>query len=418
MVAIKKTETRRAVKSLSDDDYSSPNISALNTRVLTLENAKTAKTIIVGTSQEIADGNATHTIENFVAALVNGDQVLILNGTHTLTRNEDITETDVLVEVESSESILDMASFTLTLSGLRSQFRGRVTNTTTGSLIGSAQGVLFDITGADYTAFNLSGGARGKIVGSQTVEVLSGSGTWIKPDDVRAVSVTLVSGGAGGGGAAGADSLVTSGSGGGGTGGRELTTFLPVSGDVSYNVGAGGAGGAGGGTNTNGVPGGTGTATNFGSIHVPTVLVMTSSHGKSNSNGGGAGQGGDGGDISGLSTSANKGGNGRSGASTGPGATGGAGTGSKFTGADGAAGGAGGTPSVGAEGGSAGTNLCEPGGGGGGGDADDVGAQTGQDGANATAFGAGGGGGGGAGTPNATGGAGGNGFAGTIILMY
>lgn len=58
--------------------------------------------------------------------------------------------------------------------------------------------MLFEIIGGDYTTFSLSGGARGKILGSFTVEVLSGSGTWTKPDDVDMVLVTVCGGGGGG----------------------------------------------------------------------------------------------------------------------------------------------------------------------------------------------------------------------------
>jgi len=80
-------------------------------------------------------------------------------------------------------------------------------------------------------------------------EELTASGTWTKPADVEYVFIECVGGGGGGGGVGS-----NPGGGGGGASGEHKRDLIPVSGDVSYTIGAGGAG-----STTNGSDGSTTT---------------------------------------------------------------------------------------------------------------------------------------------------------------
>ncbi len=213
--------------------------------------------IIVGTTAQVTSKDATHDMSDWAAAVVAGDHVHFKRGlTHTLEQNEDISVADVKITA-GPDAILAFSTFTLTLSGARSKIVGgvQISGAGAGDLIGSADGILLEITGADYTVFALSNGARGKVFGAQTIEVLSGSGTWTKPGDIEAIHITLCAGGGGGGA-----SQASNGRGGGGGGGGGYVSFsLLVSANKSYNVGTGGAG-----ATATGADGADGADTTFG----------------------------------------------------------------------------------------------------------------------------------------------------------
>ena len=412
--------------------------------------------IIVGTSGQITSKIATHTVSDFVARIVvlgNRTTVLVLDGINTLVRNEDISETDISIVGESTEAILAFSTFTFTMSGVRSSMNIRTSGAGDGDIIGSAQGILFEITGADYTVFALSGGARGKVLGSQTVEVLSGSGTWTKPDDVAIVYVTLAGGGSGGGGGAGGGGGRGGGGGGGGGTGVVFSNLMPITGDIAYTCGVAGNGGSGGAIDTDGTDGSIGGDTNFG-VYIAEGGAGFSFGDKGLASSGG-GNGGRGGDVTvpsfpdagGGSGGGSGGGGGAAGEDlntdvwyhSGLGGGGGGGAGQGFDGGAGGNGGVstfagGGDPPTrsggiggiaginpaASGGGGIGTTYCAGGGGGGGGwNAISVTAAPGGDGVDATVPGSGGGGGGGGSEGNdAAGGDGGDGANGVVILIY
>jgi len=101
---------------------------------------------------------------------------------------------------------------------------------------------------------NGSGGAtfsNVSVSGTQVLEQLTGTGTWIRPSGVNFIDVTILGSGGGGGGGglaykhSGSESMAAGG--GGGASGRFYTAFniyVGSSTSFSYSVGAGGTGGA------------------------------------------------------------------------------------------------------------------------------------------------------------------------------
>lgn len=347
--------------------------------------------IVVGSSGQVSSGAATHDVSDFVAAISNGDRVFFLDGTHTLGTNENVTESDVEISSESIEAILAFSTRSFTLSGVRSSLNMRTSGAGAGDMIGSAQGVLFEITGANHTAFTLTNGAGGKVLGAQTVEVLSGSGTWTKPDDVSIIHITMCGGGGGGGGGS---TTSTNGGGGGGGGGGYFSGHIPVTTNIDYVVGAGGTGGT---VNNNGNDGVTST---FGSGDSQREAHW-GDRGRAPTNS----KGGDGFGIFVRDPTTGSGGTpglrngGAAGGGT-PGASGGRGASSMF-----------------ADGGLSGSGLSEGGGGGGGGSSLGRGGAGGADDSSGLPGFEGGGGGGGT-TGVSVNSEGGNGGNGTIIISY
>ena len=123
--------------------------------------------IVVGSAAQVTAKEATHTVATFVAAISAGDTVVFLRDqTHTLVRNEDITEVDVTLLGEDSTAVLAFSGFTFTMSGVRARIKDglQLSGTVTGSLILSAAGSNALVTGAATSAFVLSGGAIGKLL--------------------------------------------------------------------------------------------------------------------------------------------------------------------------------------------------------------------------------------------------------------
>ena len=75
--------------------------------------------IIIGTSGQVTDGDATHTIADFNASgiIQDGFRILVKSGTHVLTQNEDILPNNIIIEKEDQNAIISFSSFTLTFSG-------------------------------------------------------------------------------------------------------------------------------------------------------------------------------------------------------------------------------------------------------------------------------------------------------------
>ncbi len=135
--------------------------------------------IVVGDTAQVARGEATHTADNFVAALVNGSAVLILNGTHTLVRAEDVTENDILIEGESPEAVLAFSTFTLTMSGASFYATLNTSGAGTGDIILSGSGGVWISMGDEaLTTFNISNnniviapGSAGGVKGAKNIPI-------------------------------------------------------------------------------------------------------------------------------------------------------------------------------------------------------------------------------------------------------
>lgn len=74
--------------------------------------------IVVGSSQQVADDVATHTVSDFVAAISNGDKILILDGTHTLVRNEEEAAAEEEVMVGMEDPVKTVAALSSTEGGI------------------------------------------------------------------------------------------------------------------------------------------------------------------------------------------------------------------------------------------------------------------------------------------------------------
>jgi len=84
--------------------------------------------IIVGTQVQVDNilNPATHTISDFIAAITNQSRILILSGTHALAQDEVITETGVVLEKEDQSAIIQLGSFTFTVSGDENELNFRM----------------------------------------------------------------------------------------------------------------------------------------------------------------------------------------------------------------------------------------------------------------------------------------------------
>ena len=124
--------------------------------------------IVVGTSADITNELATHTVSDFVAAISNGDKIYFRSGTHSIVRNEDITEDDVKLYFDP-EAILDQgtAGQTLTFSGTRIQVHdGRFTGFTGSGdeIIISGTNCYFVVIQGSIDTFLIDSGATGSMI--------------------------------------------------------------------------------------------------------------------------------------------------------------------------------------------------------------------------------------------------------------
>ncbi len=116
--------------------------------------------IVVGSAGEVTSGDADNTVGDFVVAIANGDTVRFLAGTHALTRNEDITETDVTLLFESDAILDDGTNRTFTVSGARARIGpGRFTGFTFGDIILSGAGSILIGIDLDMRIVAASNGA-------------------------------------------------------------------------------------------------------------------------------------------------------------------------------------------------------------------------------------------------------------------
>jgi hypothetical protein len=109
------------VRDNPDTEVTGPNLNALKARIDVV--FALGFDIIVGTQLQVDTGQATHTMNNFIAAFQNNSRVLILSGTHALVQNEDVTQSGALIQMEDRSALLAMSSFTFTVSGNENQIK-------------------------------------------------------------------------------------------------------------------------------------------------------------------------------------------------------------------------------------------------------------------------------------------------------
>lgn len=114
--------------------------------------------IVVGTTAQVTAKEATHEIDDFVAAVVNGDTIVLLGGqTHALAQNEAITENNLRIILEPTAILDDGASRTLTLSGSNiSVIGGSFTGFGTDAIILSGNGYV-NCGGLTDSSVNVTG---------------------------------------------------------------------------------------------------------------------------------------------------------------------------------------------------------------------------------------------------------------------
>ncbi len=130
--------------------------------------------IVVGSATQVTNLEATHVIADLDDTLVTtGTKILILSGTHTLAANLSLSNDDVSVISESSLSIIDVATFTFSLSGLRTKSKVRVINAGAGDIIVSGSGS--EIVGIDMeiSEFNTSAGVTAETIGSNAAKIMN-----------------------------------------------------------------------------------------------------------------------------------------------------------------------------------------------------------------------------------------------------
>jgi len=126
--------------------------------------------IVVGTSTQVTNNEATHVIGDLDNTLVvAGSRVLFLEGTHTLTANLALSNADLTLEGENPETIIDVSTFQILLTGARQQLKARVTNAGANDIQLSGAGSHFDGINVDIASVQVTAGATARTSG-----VLSG----------------------------------------------------------------------------------------------------------------------------------------------------------------------------------------------------------------------------------------------------
>ena len=123
--------------------------------------------IVIGSAAQVTNNEATHEIDDLDDALaVAGSRVLILDGTHALTGNLNLSNVDLKITSESPLAILDVATFTATFSGARNDIKLRVTNSGTDDIIVSGAGSMFEGIDVPIDNVAVSNGANARTSGA------------------------------------------------------------------------------------------------------------------------------------------------------------------------------------------------------------------------------------------------------------
>jgi len=97
--------------------------------------------IIVGSATQVTNNEATHVVDDLNDVLVvAGSRITILDGTHILASNLALTNNDIIIESESTEAIIDVSTFTISISGLRTFSKFNLINAGAGDVSISGAG--------------------------------------------------------------------------------------------------------------------------------------------------------------------------------------------------------------------------------------------------------------------------------------
>jgi hypothetical protein len=118
--------------------------------------------VVVGSASQVTDYIATHTIVQLNDTVVaQGSKVLFLEGTHALTGNLTLTNSDLTFEMENGAAIIDLATFKLSLSGANVDAKLRVTNPNGASDSVSIGGTNSKVSVSGLSITQLTVGATG-----------------------------------------------------------------------------------------------------------------------------------------------------------------------------------------------------------------------------------------------------------------
>lgn len=132
--------------------------------------------IVVGSSTQVTNLEATHVAADLDDALVvAGSKVLFLSGTHTLAANIALTNDDISIVCESTEAIIDVATFTFTLSGLRAVSNVRFSNAGVGDVILSGAGSSMFAHDMNIDRINASAGVSAETSGANAGKIFNGN---------------------------------------------------------------------------------------------------------------------------------------------------------------------------------------------------------------------------------------------------
>ena len=127
--------------------------------------------IIVGSATQVTNLEATNVLSDLDNTLViTGTKILFLEGTHILLADLALSNIDVVIDGESPESIIDVSTFQILLSGARQQMKMQVTNAGTNDIQLSAAGSHFEGINVDIASVQITNGASARTSG-----ILSGS---------------------------------------------------------------------------------------------------------------------------------------------------------------------------------------------------------------------------------------------------
>lgn len=122
--------------------------------------------IIVGSSTQVTDNEATHEIADLDNALVvAGSKVLFLAGTHTLAANLALSNADVMFFSESPLAIIAVSTYEIQLSGARAIARLRVTGAGANDIKMSGAGSHFEGIDVDIASVQATAGATARTSG-------------------------------------------------------------------------------------------------------------------------------------------------------------------------------------------------------------------------------------------------------------
>lgn len=122
--------------------------------------------IIVGSSTQVTDFEATHEIDDLDNALVvAGSKVLFLDGTHTLTADLALSNADIILLSESPAAIITVSTFQILMTGARQMLNLRITGAGANDVQLSGAGSHFEGIDLDIANVQVSGGATAKTSG-------------------------------------------------------------------------------------------------------------------------------------------------------------------------------------------------------------------------------------------------------------